>query len=61
MNLTESLTRFVEGNAVTMPTATPLQEAALGYSLATLSVIDSDEHLYRKITRSDAAAQAKAG
>lgn len=44
MNLTKALTRFVEANAV-------LREAALGYSLAPLSAIDSDEYLYRRLTQ----------
>ena len=43
MNLTRTVERFVSGNQI--------QEAALGHSLASLSVIDNDEHLFRKVTQ----------
>ncbi len=47
MNLTRTLSRFVESNHVATAS---LREASLGYSLASLSTIDTDEHLFRRIT-----------
>ena len=45
MNLTARISRFVESNSP------PLLEAGTGYSLATLSTIDDDEHLFRRLTQ----------
>lgn len=43
MNLTNALTRFVESNVV------PFREASVGYGLASLSGIDADDNLYRRV------------
>lgn len=44
MNLTESLARFVNGNAIA-----PFQEAAPGSPVPGFPAIDSDEHLFRSL------------
>ena len=45
MNIKKRLLNFVQSNAA------PLREANMGHSQATLSTLDSDDHLYRRLTQ----------